>query len=124
PPTGRCSSTTTSTASTTARSPRSASSRPCSRWMLATPERQPGSEGAPAGLRRVVGTVAALNLGYFGIEFAVALAIGSVSLFADSIDFLEDASLNLLILIALSWSARNRARLGFGLAGLLLAPGL
>ena len=37
---------------------------------------------------------------YFGIEFAVALAIGSVSLFADSIDFLEDASVNLLILVA------------------------
>jgi Co/Zn/Cd efflux system component len=47
-------------------------------------------------LRRVVIVVAALNLAYFGVEFAVALAIGSVSLFADSIDFLEDASLNFL----------------------------
>ena len=46
-----------------------------------------------------------LNLAYFGVEFAVALAIGSVSLFADSIDFLEDASLNFLILMALGWSA-------------------
>ena len=45
-----------------------------------------------AGLRRVVRLVALLNLSYFGVEFAVALAIGSVSLFADSIDFLEDAS--------------------------------
>lgn len=43
-------------------------------------------------LRRVVRLVALLNLGYFGIEFAVALTIGSVSLFADSVDFLEDAS--------------------------------
>jgi Co/Zn/Cd efflux system component len=92
--------------------------------MPATPERQPGSEGAPAGLRRVVGTVAALNLGYFGIEFAVALAIGSVSLFADSIDFLEDASINLLILIALGWGARRRAQVGMLLAGILLVPGL
>jgi Co/Zn/Cd efflux system component len=33
--------------------------------------------------------VALLNLGYFGGEFTVALEIGSVSLFADSIDFLE-----------------------------------
>jgi Co/Zn/Cd efflux system component len=40
-----------------------------------------------AALRRVVGLVALLNLGYFGVEFAVALAIGSVSLFADSVDF-------------------------------------
>jgi Co/Zn/Cd efflux system component len=75
-------------------------------------------------LRRVVRRAAFLNLGYFGVEFAVALAIGSVALFADSIDFLEDASLNLLIAVALGWSARNRARLGMGLAGLLLVPGL
>src|SRR5690349_1063492 len=75
-------------------------------------------------LRRVVGWVAALNLGYFGVEFAVALRIGSVSLFADSIDFLEDAAVNLLILVALRWSARARARLGVGLAGILLIPGV
>ena len=75
-------------------------------------------------LRRVVQLVALLNLGYFGIEFAVAVAIGSVSLFADSIDFLEDASVNLLIAVALGWSARNRARLGMALAGILLVPGL
>jgi Co/Zn/Cd efflux system component len=76
------------------------------------------------GLRRTVAWVAALNLAYFGVEFAVALAIGSVALFADSVDFLEDTSVNLLILIALGWSARNRARLGMGLAGILLVPGL
>ena len=68
--------------------------------------------------------VAALNLAYFGVEFAVALAIGSVSLFADSIDFLEDASINLLIALALGWSAIGRARLGMTLAGILLIPGL
>jgi Co/Zn/Cd efflux system component len=43
-------------------------------------------------LRLTVRNVAALNLGYFGIEFAVALAIGSVALVADSVDFLEDAA--------------------------------
>jgi len=82
---------------------------------------------APAShrkLSRIVRLVALLNLGYFGVEFAVALAIGSVSLFADSIDFLEDASVNLLILVALGWRARNRARLGMVLAGLLAVPGL
>jgi Co/Zn/Cd efflux system component len=63
-------------------------------------------------------------LAYFGVEFAVALAIGSVSLFADSVDFLEDASVNLLILAGLGWTARNRARLGMALAGILLIPGL
>jgi Co/Zn/Cd efflux system component len=76
------------------------------------------------GLRRVVGMVALLNLCYFGIEFAVALAIGSVSLFADSVDFLEDASINLLIVVALGWTARNRARIGMSLAAILLIPGL
>jgi Co/Zn/Cd efflux system component len=77
-----------------------------------------------AGLRRAVRIVALLNIGYFGIEFAVAVAIGSVSLFADSIDFLEDASVNLLIAIALNWPPRSRARLGMALSGILLIPGL
>lgn len=75
-------------------------------------------------LRGVVRLVAALNLAYFGIEFAVALAIGSVSLFADSVDFLEDASVNFLIFAALRWSAGKRARVGMALAAILLVPGL
>ena len=77
-----------------------------------------------AALRRVVRLVALLNLGYFGVEFAVALAIGSVSLFADSIDFLEDAAVNGLILVALGWSAHRRSLVGMALAAILLAPGL
>jgi Co/Zn/Cd efflux system component len=89
-----------------------------------------GPAGAPAApdpaaaLRRAVRLVALLNLGYFGVEFAVAAAIGSVALFADSVDFLEDASVNLLILVALGWSARRRASVGMLLAGILLVPGL
>ena len=75
-------------------------------------------------LRKVAIIVAILNVAYFGVEFAVAAAIGSVSLFADSIDFLEDASVNLLIAIALGWSAGSRARLGMVLAGILLVPGV
>jgi Co/Zn/Cd efflux system component len=75
-------------------------------------------------LRKVVLIVAGLNLAYFGVEFAVALVIGSVSLFADSVDFLEDASVNFLIAIALGWSATSRARVGMALAGILLIPGL
>ena len=75
-------------------------------------------------LRKAVITVAVLNLAYFGVEFAVAIAIGSVSLFADSVDFLEDASVNFLIAIAIGWSATNRARVGMALAGILFIPGL
>jgi Co/Zn/Cd efflux system component len=47
-----------------------------------------------------------------------------VSLFADRIDFLEDASVNFLILNALGATARERARVGMALAGILLVPGL
>ena len=73
-------------------------------------------------LRQTVLLVALLNLAYFGVEFGVAIAIGSVSLFADSVDFLEDASINLLIAVGLGWSAENRARLGMVLAGVILVP--
>jgi Co/Zn/Cd efflux system component len=77
-----------------------------------------------AALRRAVAIVALANLAYFGVEFAVALSIGSVSLFADSVDFLEDAAVNLLILAALGWSVRSRARLGMALAAILLVPAI
>lgn len=79
---------------------------------------------ADQSLRRIVLLVALLNLAYFGVEFVVALAIGSVSLFADSIDFLEDTSINLLILLALGWPTQARARVGMVLALILLVPGL
>lgn len=75
-------------------------------------------------LRSAVRFVCVANLGYFFVEFSVALAISSVALFADSIDFLEDASVNFLILLALGWSMVARARVGMVLAALLLVPGL
>jgi Co/Zn/Cd efflux system component len=84
----------------------------------------PNSEQHANALRRVARWVAALNLAYFGVEFAVARAIGSVSLFADSIDFLEDAAVNTLIIVALGWRREQRAAVGVFMAGLLLVPGL
>lgn len=75
-------------------------------------------------LRQAVFIVALLNLAYFGIEFGVAIAIKSVSLFADSIDFLEDTFINILIFIALGWSIQRRALVGMLLAGVLLIPSL
>jgi Co/Zn/Cd efflux system component len=74
--------------------------------------------------QRIVLVVAILNLAYFGVEFGVAIAIRSVSLFADSVDFLEDASINFLIAVALSWTAVNRSRVGMALAGILLLPSI
>ena len=77
-----------------------------------------------SNFRQTVALVAILNLAYFGVEFSVALNIGSVSLFADSIDFLEDTAVNLLILVALGWSAYKRSIVGMLLALVLLAPGV
>ncbi len=75
-------------------------------------------------LRNAVRLVALLNLAYFGVEFAVALSIGSVSLFADSIDFLEDTAVNFLIFVALGWSLSHRSFVGMALAAILLIPGI
>lgn len=52
------------------------------------------------GVRGTVMLVAVLNLAYFGVEFAVARRIRSVLLYADSIDVLEDAAVNTLLLCA------------------------
>lgn len=73
-------------------------------------------------LRKAVLAVAAANLVYFVIEFTVALNIGSASLLADSADFLEDASVNILIAFALAWTSKARARAGMMMAFILLAP--
>ncbi|CAN5314106.1 cation diffusion facilitator family transporter [soil metagenome] len=74
--------------------------------------------------RRTVLVVAILNLAYFGIEVTVALTIGSVSLFADSVDFLEDASINVLIFFATTWSLRRQSTVGSVLAIVILVPAL
>ncbi len=79
---------------------------------------------ATRAVRRAVLIVAVANVSYFFIEFAVAIAIDSVSLFADSIDFLEDAAVNVLIFVGLGWSVAARARLGMVLALVLLLPGI
>jgi Co/Zn/Cd efflux system component len=63
-----------------------------------------------------------LNLAAFSVEFSIAVIIDSVALFADSVDFLEDMAMSGLVLAAQRFSARARARLGMGLAGLLLLP--
>ena len=75
-------------------------------------------------LKKTVVIVALLNLMYFVYEFSIARKFGSVSLFADSIDFLEDAAVNILILFSFGWSIRTRVKLGYVFAGLLLVPGI
>ena len=73
-------------------------------------------------IRNVVRVVAIANLSYFLVEFFFAVRIGSVSLFADSIDFLEDASVNILIFIGLGWSLVARKILSRFFALLLMIP--
>jgi Co/Zn/Cd efflux system component len=84
-------------------------------------DRQPGLLDARR-LRRAVLIVAGLNLAYFFVEFAVALSAGSVSLLADSVDFLEDTAINLLIFIALGWPLAHRALAGKAMALIILGP--
>lgn len=76
------------------------------------------------GLRQTVLTVASLNLIYFGVEFYFGRKFASVALLSDSIDFLEDASVNLLIAVAIGWSMAKRKLASYMLAGLLLVPGI
>lgn len=94
---------------------------PCQKAQMSTSTSSHG-QTSDAGLRRTVLIVALANLLYFFIEFVVARRIGSVSLFADSIDFLEDTALNLLVVIALGWPLKIRARVGMLLAAILLIP--
>ena len=75
-------------------------------------------------LRRAVLVVAGLNLSYFFVELSVALAAGSVSLLADSVDFLEDTAINLLIFVALGWPLVGRAAMGKVMAVVILGPAL
>lgn len=80
--------------------------------------------GVTGMLRRTALIVALLNLAYFAVEIVASSRIGSVALYADSADFLEDAAVNILIVVALGWSLAARARLGFVMAGIALLPGL
>lgn len=84
-------------------------------------------DGDPAGdvaarLRRAVLIAATLNFAYFFVEFFVALGAGSVSLLADSVDFLEDTSINVLIFVALGWPLARRAMMGKLMAVIILGP--
>jgi Co/Zn/Cd efflux system component len=73
-------------------------------------------------LRTAVLVVSLLNLAYFFVEIGVAVGIGSVSLFADSVDFLEDTAVNLLIFVALGFTLRWRSVMGKVMAVIICVP--
>ncbi len=74
--------------------------------------------------RKAVFIVAILNLLYFFVEFMVALNIRSVSLLADSIDFIEDTSINFLIFFAISLTFLQRAKISIFLSFIMTLPGI
>ena len=74
--------------------------------------------------KKAVFFVAILNLLYFFVEFIVALNIRSVSLLADSIDFIEDASINFLIFFAVSLTTIKKARISILLSIIMFLPGI
>ena len=75
-------------------------------------------------IKNAICLVVLLNFFYFLVEFYSASQIGSASLFADSIDFLEDTAINSIILFSVNWSLKNRLKLSRFLAFLILIPGL
>ncbi len=83
-------------------------------------QKQEGPGWAP--VRRAILAVAILNAAYFLVESAVAFQIGSVSLAADSLDFLEDAAISLLIVLGLGMRVTRQGWLGRGLALLFVVP--
>jgi len=91
----------------------------------APPDKPAGVAGLTAAersLRKAVMVVAILNLAYGVVEFTMSRLIGSVSLAADSIDFVEDGLLNILIFFAVAWTLHRRARIGHALALIILVP--
>lgn len=80
------------------------------------------TEDVERRLRWTVLTVAGLNFAYFFVQFTVALHAGSVSLLADSVDYLEDTAINVLVFVALGFPLARRAMMGKAMAVTILGP--
>ena len=76
------------------------------------------------GYRRALVVSAALNAAMFFVEGGVGLWIGSSALLADAVDFLEDAGIYSLAVIALAWLPRSRAQAGMVMSIGMLAVGM
>jgi Co/Zn/Cd efflux system component len=74
------------------------------------PPPPPQDNATPPGYRRILWIALAINLAMFGVEVASGIGAQSVSLLADSLDFLGDAAnyaVSLFVLgMALQWRAR------------------
>jgi Co/Zn/Cd efflux system component len=77
-----------------------------------------------AGYSRALKIAALVNLVVFGGEVLVAIQSGSVSLMADSVDFLEDTLLYTIGFLLIGASLKMRALAGAATSILMLLPGL
>lgn len=80
----------------------------------------PESTHRDPAYRRALIIGAALNIGMVFIEGAAGVLVGSAALLADAVDFIEDAGMFGLALVALAWSKRARAAAG-AVQGLAMA---
>lgn len=76
------------------------------------------------GYRRALVASAALNGAMFFIEGGVGQWIGSSALLADAVDFLEDAGIYVLAVVALGWLPRSRAQAGMVMSFAMFAVGM
>lgn len=76
------------------------------------------------GYRAALIASAALNAFMFFVEGGVGLTIGSAALLADAVDFLEDAGIYALAVVALAWRPRSRAFVGLVMGLAMLGVGL
>jgi Co/Zn/Cd efflux system component len=77
-----------------------------------------------AAYSRVLKIAALVNIVVFGAEILVAIQSGSVSLMADSVDFLEDALLYTIGFLLVGAALKTRALAGMATAIIMLLPGL
>jgi Co/Zn/Cd efflux system component len=81
-------------------------------------------ERPDAAYARALKIAALVNLVIFGAEVLVAIQSGSVALWADAVDFLEDTILYTVAFLAIGASLRTRAAVAGVTALVVLAPAL
>jgi Co/Zn/Cd efflux system component len=80
------------------------------------------AEGKPMGYRRALILAAVLNLAMVAVEVAGAFYANSIALFADAIDFYEDAMTYFMAAALIGLGYRARAAFGAMLAFMMIVP--
>ncbi len=90
--------------------------------MSATDDREASS--ASGSYRRALLIAAGLNMAMVVVEVAAAFYANSLALFADAVDFYEDAMTYLMAIALIGFGVRARAAFGLLLALLMVVPSL